>query len=227
MCGRKSRIGSRVIATGLCLFVLVASPCFAASFWGALFAGDSAEGAHIVSENPGFMTSPEESSQEVPTALPPAYNERTLRDLQKQLEALQRKQEDLQEQSTKLANSSEEFLTLSQNSLAMGEITDAQYQEMLATAQSLASSNSEQADRIAELEAETGTRAYMLVDAIVGFEGLVPTYGAGLTLGLRIGNHLMTELGADYTIGEFNATKPVRDFSMDNFEFRAGIGWMF
>ena len=227
MCGRKSRIGIRGIAIGLSLLLLAASPCFAASYWGALFAGDSAGSAPTGSGNQGFMASQEESSQEEPTGLPQTYSERTLKDLQKQLTELQKMQKTLEEKSTKLENSSKQFLTLSQNSLALGEITDAQYQEMLATAQELASSNSEQADRIAELEAETGTRAYMLLDAIVGFDSLVPTYGAGLTLGMRFGNHFMAELGADYMIGEFNALRPVRDFSMDNFEFRAGVGWMF
>lgn len=93
---------------------------------------------------------------------------------------------------------------------------------------SSAAKDSEIADlkeALAEAESETGTKAYMMMEGIIGFNQIIPTYGAGLTLGMRLGNHMMVELGADYTIGSF--TDKMFDFSLDNFEFRAGIGWMF
>ena len=79
-------------------------------------------------------------------------------------------------------------------------------------------------DDLAEAEKETGTKAYIMVEGILGFETGIPQFGTGVTLGTRIGNSLMVELGADYMIGGLNG---YNQFSLDNFEFRAGIGWMF
>ena len=227
MCGRKSKIGFRGIATGLFLLLLVASPCFAASYWGALFPGNSEEGTPIVLETQEPSESQGESSQATPIEPPQTFDERTLKNLQRNLTKLQETQQNLEQKSIELENSTKEFVALSQNSLALGEITDAQYEEMLATANGLASANAEQADRIAELEKAAGTRAYLMLDGIIGFEDMVPAYGVGLTLGTRLGNNLMLELGADYTIGRFESGMTIKQFSIDNFEFRAGIGWMF
>lgn len=226
MCGRKSKTGARGIAIGLCLLLLAVSPCLAASYWGGIFAGDSEKGNHIVSENQHLLVLPVESSQETPTESQPQYDERTLKSLQKELALLQEKQESLNERATKLESSSKEFLAKSQNSLALGEITDAQYAEMLNTATAMSSANAEQADRIAELEKAAGTRPYLKAGMSVGFNDLVPTYGVDAAIGVRIGNHLMVEAGAGYTIGEF-VGEPVYGFSMDNLSFNASVGWMF
>lgn len=227
MCGRKSKTGLRGIAIGSFLLLLAVSPCFSASYWGALFPGNSEEGIPIVYENQEQAALQEESSQEPPTESQPVFNERTLKSLQKQLDRLQETQQSLEKKSTELENSTQEFLVQSENYLAMGEITDAQYEEILNTANALADANSEQADEIARLQESAGTRAYLMLDGIIGFENIVPAYGVGITLGTRIGNHLMVELGADYMIGKFTAPMTIKEFSIDNFEFRAGIGWMF
>lgn len=79
-------------------------------------------------------------------------------------------------------------------------------------------------DDLAKAEKETGTKAYIMLDGILGFETGIPQFGAGLTVGTRLGNSLMVELGADYMIGGMNG---FNQFSLDNFEFRAGLGWMF
>lgn len=75
------------------------------------------------------------------------------------------------------------------------------------------------------LSDETGTKAYLMLDGIVGFSEGRPDYGVGLTLGTRLGNSLMLELGADYMLG--GDIRDVLDYSMDNWIFRAGVGWMF
>ena len=80
---------------------------------------------------------------------------------------------------------------------------------------------------LAEAEEAVGTKPYVMLDGIIGFEDVVPSYGVGITLGTRIGNHIMVELGADYTIGRFTAPMTIKTFSIDNFEFRASVGWMF
>lgn len=68
---------------------------------------------------------------------------------------------------------------------------------------------------------ETGTKTYLMVESIVGFEDMMPTYGAGLTLGARIGDNLMLEFGVDYDLNK------MMDFSLNRWTFRAGLGWMF
>ena len=71
----------------------------------------------------------------------------------------------------------------------------------------------------------SGTKAYMMVDALLGFDEKLPEYGVGLTLGARVGNSLMLEAGVDYMLG--SSLSDIAGFSMDDFTFRAGIGWMF
>ena len=76
----------------------------------------------------------------------------------------------------------------------------------------------------ARLRDEAGSKAYLMLDGIVGFNESVPEFGAGITVGARIGSDLMLEAGADYMIGGVDG---VREFSLDNFQFRLGLGWMF
>lgn len=78
--------------------------------------------------------------------------------------------------------------------------------------------------RLAAAEEEAGTKAYLMLDGIVGFEDLLPQFGVGVTLGTRIGSSLMLELGIDYDIGGIDG---YNEISMDNLQFRCGIGWMF
>ena len=226
MCVRKSKLGTRGIAIGFFLCLLLASPLYAASYWGGLFLGDSEKGSPIVSQNQGLAVLQVESSQETPTESLPTFDEKALKSLQKDLEALQKTQQSLDERATKLENSATVFLEQSKRSLEAGEITDAQYEEMRATAVAMSSANAEQADRIAELEKAASSRPYVKAGLDIGFNDLIPTYGVDAAIGVRIGNHLMVEAGAGYTIGEF-VGEPIYDFSMDNLSFNASVGWMF
>ena len=79
-------------------------------------------------------------------------------------------------------------------------------------------------EELARLSEEAGSKAYLMLDGVVGFEESLPEFGVGLTIGTRIGNSLMLEAGADYMIGGMSG---IRSFSLDNFQFRAGLGWMF
>ena len=86
----------------------------------------------------------------------------------------------------------------------------------------LVDDNGRLTERNTVLEKEAGTKAYVMLDALLFFSnGLLPEYGVGFTLGTRLGNSLMLELGADYHID------PAWSFGLDNWTFRAGIGWMF
>ena len=81
------------------------------------------------------------------------------------------------------------------------------------------------AEENAKLKDETGTKAYLMLDAVLGFNEGYPDYGVGLTVGTRLGNSLMLEIGADYMLG--GNLIDVLDYSIDNWNFRMGIGWMF
>ena len=82
----------------------------------------------------------------------------------------------------------------------------------------------------AEIEAlrkdagEAGTKAYAMLDGIIGFETGIPQFGVGATIGARFGNDIMAELGCDYMVGGING---YNSFDIDNFQFRASVGWMF
>ena len=77
----------------------------------------------------------------------------------------------------------------------------------------------------ARLSDEAGTKAYLMLDGIIGIKDGLPEYGVGLTLGTRIGSSLMLELGADYMLG--GSVADIMEYSIDAWSFRAGIGWMF
>ena len=78
----------------------------------------------------------------------------------------------------------------------------------------------------ASMKDETGTKAYAILDAIVGFrDGMIPEYGLGLTLGTRLGNSLMLQLGMDYMLG--TDIPDIMKAGPERMQFRAGIGWMF
>ena len=74
------------------------------------------------------------------------------------------------------------------------------------------------------LRDETGTKAYLMLNGLMGFKDKVPQFGVGLTVGTRISNDLMVELGADYMIGGMDG---LNAFSLDSFQFEVGVGWMF
>ena len=80
-------------------------------------------------------------------------------------------------------------------------------------------------DDLSRAAGEAGTKAYLMLDGIIGFSEGFPAYGVGLTVGTRLGSSLMLELGADYMLGA--NMEEAREYSLDKWTFRAGIGWMF
>lgn len=111
----------------------------------------------------------------------------------------------------------EELVAIREDAAALRDVSTAKdgHIDMLeAEAASLAAD-------LEEARGEVGSKAYLMVEGIVGVDGLVPSYGMGLTLGARVGSSLMMQLGVDYTINT------AMDFSLDRWTFRAGIGWMF
>ena len=109
--------------------------------------------------------------------------------------------------------------------LAELDAAKADYAALEATSKSKDAAIDSLARENSRLKDETGTKAYIMLDGIIGFEDMAPEYGLGLTIGTRLGNSLMLELGADYMIG--GTWQDAMDFSLDDFTFRCGIGWMF
>ena len=224
MCGRKSKIGFKGIVIGSFLFVLLASPCFAAASWGAFTSVDS-EKAEPIATTEGPIQ--EESLQndisgKVPETISEMPSESSKTPSEK-AEALNLKE------AAEFVNDSGVWLSEEARTYIVEKLESAD--EKIAVLEE-ASNNKDQEisdlkKDLADAEEGAGTKAYLMLDGIIGFENVVPSYGVGLTLGTRLGNHLMLELGTDYTIGKFESGMTIKQFSIDNFEFRAGIGWMF
>ena len=222
MC-RRSRNGSRIIVIGLCLSLLLASPCFAAASWGGLAGGRAeraiSEQAKAYSEE--YLEEFSTTESTTPSGTPESGS---LESLAIQLGNLKAAQEELQRQAEGLETSSQTFSALLESYSETGKISEAEYEAVKTTLVSVLAQNGEQADRIAKLEEEAGTKAYLMLDGIVGFKDSIPQFGAGVTVGARIGSDLMVEAGADYMIGGVNG---LNRWSLDNWQFRAGVGWMF
>ena len=109
--------------------------------------------------------------------------------------------------------------------LAELDAAKADYAALEATSKSKDAAIDSLARENSRLKDESGTKAYIMLDGIMGFADMAPEYGIGLTIGTRLGNSLMLELGADYMIG--GTWQDAMDFSLDDFTFRCGIGWMF
>lgn len=144
-------------------------------------------------------------------------------------EALEKSQTDLANLSATSASLSEQLESLKQ----VNAISDAEYNEVRETLINTVDDNVKASDEIVKLRQElqkanskNGTRGFASVNAILGFRDLVPTYGIGANLGVRIGSHAMVSAGADYMLGTFTEL-PSLNFSLDNFRVNVGIGWMF
>ena len=227
MCGRKSKIGFRGIAIGSFLLLLLASPCFAAASWGAFTSGDSAKAEPIAtieeptleepSQNDTSGTVPEPIS-ETPSesSNPPSMNPEEVEKLELQ-------------DAAELVKNSGVWLSAGDRTFIIDKLESADG-KLAALKEASEAKDKEIADLkddLSKADSATGTRAYLMLDGIIGFQDRIPEYGVGLTLGTRIGNHAMVELGADYTIGRFSDGMTIKQFSIDNFEFRASVGWMF
>lgn len=88
--------------------------------------------------------------------------------------------------------------------------------------------NSTQADELAaikeSLRKETGTKALMELNFLLGFDNGKPTYGFGATMGVRVWKGLTLKAGANYMLGSFTAAP---QWSLDNLQIVMGIGWEF
>ena len=102
-----------------------------------------------------------------------------------------------------------------------GRIADAHNQQ--------ATINAEQADRIADLEQEAKSKAYLKIGGVIGFEdSYMPTWGLSFTIGSKIGRNILLEAGAEYDIGTLS--KPLQgltDPALNRLRITTAVGWLF
>lgn len=144
-------------------------------------------------------------------------------------EALMKSQEDLANLSVTSTQLSEQLESLKE----ANAISDAEYNEVKETLVSNVDANikatgeiSKLREELAKAKAKNGTKGFATVNAVMGFKNLVPTYGVGANLGVRVGNHVMLTAGADYMLGSITSM-PSLDFNLDNLRVTCGFGWMF
>ena len=164
------------------------------------------------SEEEPIVTIEEPIAEELPLSKPSGIeSETTSKGLAKSLEKLQTEKridgEDLEELKMTLSQVQDDIEILHTASVAKDEEI-----------------HNLKAD-LADAEEAKGTKGYLIVSGIMGFDDvMLPEFGVGLTIGTRIGDHLMVQLGADYMIGGIAGYEP---FGLENLEIEAGVGWMF
>ena len=76
---------------------------------------------------------------------------------------------------------------------------------------------------LAKAEREAGTKPYLMLDGIVGFDDMKPEFGVGLTVGARIGDGLLLDVGAQYKLGTVNNFFITP--SIENLMLSFSVGW--
>lgn len=239
---RNSKNGAKRIAVSLLALLLLASPCFARASWDALVnlvkglptdsqsqsfkeSKESLEEAVKMAEE--LMMEPPQESLENPSIQP---SEQEKKEAIQALENLLKEYQKESIESEKLTDDvliSLAKLETQLNSLEQNDaISEAEYKANKSTLVALIEANAQQADRLAALENEAGSKAYGKVYGVIGFEDAFPTYGVGAGLGVRIGDSFMIEAGADYMLGDFKSM-PSFKWDIDNMRLTAGFGWMF
>lgn len=223
MCGRNSKVFVRSIVLISLLLLLLSSPLFAASGWAALF-GEK----HSESQNQESPIVSEEYSQEpLETPSEEKSNDSSMiseYDLMKLTQLSIESMTETEKLQKSLADLRADINTLE----SVDAISEAEYDAMSTTLDNALNANALQADKIAELEKASKTRAYIMTGGDLGFKDGSPTLGVNLSVGARIGNHFMIEAGAGYEVENIrNFTSDILNTSLDNFSFSARIGWMF
>lgn len=176
---------------------------------------------------PGRVTSSQETVPFVTeAAATPAGEQKTLSGMISSEDWITQSQAPIEEQAivneiaADMGLSAEESAVLAENlSVVKEEI--AAMRETSAAKEAVADELIKENAILAAKAEEAGSKAYIMLDGILSFENLLPQWGVGFTLGIRLGNSLMLEAGVDYQLNHSF------DLSLDNWTFRAGVGWMF
>ena len=92
----------------------------------------------------------------------------------------------------------------------------------------LAAKTSEQEEKIAELEKEASSKAYLMLGGVMGFQDAMPTVGLSFSIGTKIGKNLLLQAGAEYDIGSIvSPFEGLYNPSLDRMRITTSIGWLF
>lgn len=248
MCGKKLRTLSTNSGTGLLrllLFVacllLLASPSWAAADWFFLrdTNAETTQAELSLEEKKQAqleeMITPILEKSDQPVSVEPSelletpstnYKEETrqtfqtaLQDFAQELDSSKLISKDLRAKSENLQSQWKAYQELE-------SVEDKAFDEAVNAVAYLETQNVEQADRIAELNKEAGSKAFALVGTFIGFDSLKPLYGVTFDLGVRIGSSLLMQAGVEYELASFDNMLNFEPFSLDNMRFTAKIGWM-
>ena len=246
MCGRKSKSGVRSSGSGFAprlafvLFLLfAASPLWAADW--AFLRGQSQDAlVQMASENQQAQVqeavgqaSIQPVSQELISQPSTASTESSVSRLPELLTQLT----ELEAQSKKsllVTDSLRTDLTDLKTRLEayeQAEIAEDEIHQQTINALSVSEeTNIKQADEIVSLsealKSERKSKGYVKLSGLFGLdEDKTPEYGAGLSIGMRVGRHMILELGIQTMIGSIKT--PIYGFSLRNLVGVVSIGWEF
>ena len=110
------------------------------------------------------------------------------------------------------------------------KIEDEVHQETINALSIAEETNTKQADEIISLsealKSEKKSKGYFKVSGLFGLtDEHIPEYGAGLSIGMRAGRHMLIEFGAQMMIG--NIKQPLYEFDVKKAVGVVSIGWEF
>lgn len=149
-------------------------------------------------------------------------------DLRKLEESLERKE--IPNVAIEAGNDSElnELYRLLEEQVADQMEAEDDIQRLLAENEELRKANATQADSIAytkgQLDKATSTKTFANVKAVIGFEDMLPRWGVGGEIGLKLSSGFMLSTGASYMIGDFNSPVSL-GWDLDSLSLSLGLGW--
>lgn len=240
MCGKSLKLGTKIIL--LCaLFALLASPLFAASYLEGIL-GVRGQTQEEVSLAPSVRQLPEtsatqtqasqESYQEILTQLPAMSETELLAKVEELSLALETESISYQNQLAEVSGLTESLKLQLESLKSENQITDAQYDEVLASLNDLASKNATQADQIAYdsgykagIASKDKTKFFANAGFVLGFENSSPTWGITGNLGMKFGKGFMVSTGISYMLGDFVGKPFYTSWDIDNLTISLTAGW--
>ena len=210
MCARRK-------LAAFCLVLLVAS----SYVWA--FPGRKEAKALSVQEEPSAAI---EKTSTVKEAKPEQNEQRS--DLRKLEESLERKEIPSIAEETAQDSELQELYRLLEEQVADQREAEADIQRLLAENEELRKANASQADSIAytkgQLDKATSLKTFANVKAVIGFEDMLPRWGVGGEIGLKLSSGLMLSTGASYMIGDFSSPASL-GWDLDSLSLSLGLGW--
>ena len=247
MCGKNLKHGLKNFGFGselrlafVLLLLFVALPLSAAD-WAFLKDAQQVDSVSIQQEETKQELTPATMVQEV---IQPQLQEHTKQPLTASTESSLNKLPELMSQLAGLENQSKKSILVTdslRNELTdlktkleafeeLEKIEDEVHQETINALKIAEDTNTKQADEIVSLsealKSEKKSKGYFKLNGLVGLtDEHIPEYGAGLSIGMRAGRHMLIEFGAQMMIG--NIKQPLYEIDVKKAVGVVSIGWEF